>query len=187
MANASSRPSPLLSRPSLKRVRDAANLLASLAPGVLFVMALLVVSQQTRFSWLAEPLHYPWEFWVVGLAGTTATAAGVADWRYHRVARLRVGPREHQAEFLALAGGGLPLFLLMCAASVAHRPQMYLLPVLVVLIGTVALICYDEFVFHRRRCDRWEALLHRTLLAGHAAAFLAWAHFCFVRENLRGG
>ncbi|WAM24476.1 hypothetical protein [Myxococcus sp. NMCA1] len=187
MANASSRPSPLLNRPSLKRVRDAANLLASLAPGVLFVMALLVVSQQTRFSWLAEPRHYPWEFWVAGLAGTTATAAGVADWRYHRVARLRVGPREHLAEFLALAGGGLPLFLLMCAASVAHRPLMYLLPVLVVLIGTVALICYDEFVFHRRRCDRWEALLHRTLLAGHAAAFLAWAHFCFVRENLHGG
>lgn len=164
----------------------SANLLASLTPGVLFSVALGVLSRQPRFAWLTEPSRHPWELWVVALAGTAATVAGVADWVYHRTAGLRVGPNEHRAELLALAGGGLPLFLLMCAASVAPRPQVFLLPVLVVLMGTVALICYDEFVFHRRRCGRLEALLHRTLLAGHAAAFLAWAHFCFVREGLHG-
>ncbi|HZI09431.1 MAG TPA: hypothetical protein VE153_03510 [Myxococcus sp.] len=168
------------------RLWDAANLLASLAPGVLFGGALAVLSRQPRFAWLAEPSRHPWELWVVALAGTVATAAGVADWRYHRTAGLRVGPNEHRAELLALAGGGLPLFLLMCAASVARRPQVFLLPVLGVLLWTVVLICYDEFVFHRRRCDGHEALLHRTLLAGHAGAFLAWAHFCFVREGFHG-
>ncbi len=173
-------------RPALVRLRDAANLLASLAPGVLFGVALVALSREPRFAWLAEPSRYPWELWAVALAGTTATGAGIADWLYHRTAGVRVGPNEHKAEFLALAGGGLPLFLLMCAASVARRPQVFLLPVLVVLMGTVVLICYDEFVFHRRRCGRFEALLHRTLLAGHAAAFLAWAHFCFVREGMHG-
>jgi|SRR5215217_3238718 len=186
MANAASQLTVPQTRVPLARLRDSANLLASLAPGALFVVALAVVSRQPRFSWLAEPLRYPWELWAIALAGTTATVAGVADWRYHRVAQLRVGPNEHRAEFLALAGGGFPLFLLMCAASVAHRPLVFLLPVLVVLMGTVVLICYDEFVFHRRRCDRWESLLHRTLLIGHATAFLAWAHFCFVREQLHG-
>lgn len=173
-------------RAALARLRDAANLLASLAPGVLFGVALVMLSGQPRFAWLGEPSRYPWELWAVAVAGTTATVAGIADWVYHRAAGVRVGPNEHRAEFLALAGGGLPLFLLMCAASVARRPQVFLLPVLVVLMGTVALICYDEFVFHRRRCGRLEAWMHRTLLAGHAVAFLAWAHYCFVREGLHG-
>jgi hypothetical protein len=178
-------PGPL--RPPLPaRLRDAANLLASLAPGLLFGMALAALSRRPDFAWLTQPSRHPWELWVIALAGTVATAAGVADWRYHRTAGIRVGPNEHRAELLALAGGGLPLFLLMCAASVARRPQVYLLPVLAVLLWTVVLICYDEFVFHRRRCDRHEALLHRTLLAGHATAFLAWVHFCFVREGFHG-
>ncbi|MBZ4417779.1 hypothetical protein K8638_14905 [Myxococcus sp. RHST-1-4] len=162
-------------------------MLASLVPGVLFGVALVALSRTPRFAWLTEPSLYPWELWVVAVAGTVATAAGVADWVHHRAAGLRVGPNEHKAELLALAGGGLPLFLLMCAASVAPRPLVFLLPVLVVLMGTLVLICYDEFVFHRRRCGRFEALLHRTLLTGHGLAFLAWAHFCFVRERLHGG
>jgi hypothetical protein len=186
---------PVTSAPALQtslrapkpRLRDAANLLASLAPGVLFGVALVALSRTPRFAWLALPSLYPWELWVVTMAGTTATVAGVADWVYHRAAGLRVGPNEHKAELLALAGGGLPLFLLMCAASVSPRPHVFLLPVLVVLMGTLVLICYDEFVFHRRRCGRFENLLHRTLLGGHGLAFLAWAHFCFVRERLHGG
>jgi hypothetical protein len=168
------------------RVRESANLLVSLAPGCLFGLALVALSRQPRFGWLSVPSRHPWELWVIALAGTVATAAGIADWRYHRTAGVKVGPNEHRAEFLALAGGGLPLFILMCAASVASRPHVFLLPVLIVLMGTVVLICYDEFVFHRRRCGRFEALLHRMLLGGHAIAFLAWAHFCFVREGFHG-
>ncbi|MBN8226148.1 hypothetical protein JYK02_01345 [Corallococcus macrosporus] len=161
-------------------------MLASLMPGGLFGVALVFLAGQPGFGWLINPSRYPWELWVIALAGTVATTAGVLDWRYHRTAGIRVGPNEHRAELLALAGGGLPLFLLMCAASVARQSRAFLLPVLVVLLWTVVLICYDEFVFHRRRCDGHEALLHRTLLAGHCAAFLAWAHFCFVREVFHG-
>jgi hypothetical protein len=168
------------------RIRESANLLASLAPGVLFGLALVALSRQPRFGWLTVPARHPWELWVIALAGTVATAAGIADWCYHRTAGVKVGPNERKAELLALAGGGLPLFFLMCAASVAPWPHVFLLPVLIVLMGTLVLICYDEFVFHRRRCGGFEALLHRTLLGGHACAFLAWAHFCFVREGFHG-
>jgi hypothetical protein len=176
----------LLAVRSFPRLRGAANLLVSLLPGALFSLALLVLRGEPRFAWLSTPARYPWELWVVAVAGTTATLAGIADWCYHRTAHVRVGPNEHKAEWLALAGGGLPLFLLMCAASVSARPQVFLLPVFGVLMGTVSLICYDEFVFHRRRCGPTESLLHHTLLGGHATAFLAWVHFCFVRQGLHG-
>ena len=48
------------------------------------------------------------------------------------------------------------------------------------LIFTVVLICYDEFLFHRR-CGRFETLMHRLLTFGNGLAFLAWVHWCFVR------
>jgi hypothetical protein len=43
------------------------------------------------------------------------------------------------------------------------------------------MICYDEFVFHRR-CRRFETFTHRLLTCGNGLAFLAWSHWCFVRE-----
>ena len=94
---------------------------------------------------------------------------------------MTIGKKERRSELLALAGGGVPLFVLMALASVAARPHLFLLPVIAVLIFTAVLIAYDEFVFHRRRCGRRETVFHRVLVFGHATAFFAWAHFCFVR------
>jgi hypothetical protein len=68
----------------------------------------------------------------------------------------------------------------MAAVSVSPRPLAYLLPTVVVLVLTVVLVCHDEFVFHRR-CGRFERLTHRLLTFGNGLAFLAWAHWCFVR------
>src|SRR6185295_19186634 len=114
--------------------------------------------------------------------GCIATLAGMGDWAYHRwVAKCVVGKKERDCELLALAGGGVPMFVLMSLASVSRQPLAFLLPVLVVLLFTTALICYDEFIFHRRRCRRLETLLHRTLVFGNAAAWFAWAHWCFVK------
>ena len=55
-----------------------------------------------------------------------------------------------------------------------------LIPVLIALIVTVILICYDEFLFHRR-CRWGEVLAHRALTFGNGLAFLGWAHWCFAR------
>ena len=97
-----------------------------------------------------------------------------------------MGRPEHQSELAALAGGGVPLFGLMTAASIVPRPQVLLLPVLVVVLFTTVMICYDEFVFHRKRCGAYETLLHRLLVFGNGIAWLAWMHWCFVREGTHG-
>ena len=84
------------------------------------------------------------------------------------------------------AGGGVPLFVLMSAASVYRRPELFLVPVFIVVIVTTLLVGYDEFVFHRKRCGRLETLMHRALTVGTGLAFLAWAHWCCVRGALHG-
>jgi hypothetical protein len=161
------------------------TLLALFLPGLLFGIGLFLVRDQPRFAWLRTAAEFPWEFWVLLASGLVATAAGVADWRYHRSGKTVIGRREHHSELAALAGGGLPLFVLMAVASVFPRPHVLLLPVLVVVLSTATMICYDEFVFHRKRCGRYETLLHRLLVFGNGIAWLAWVHWCFVREVAR--
>ncbi len=157
------------------------TLLALLIPGLLFGLGLFLLRDHPRFSWVSSGTLYPWEFWVVLLGGATATIAGISDWRYHRSGNTVVGGKEHRSELLALGAGGLPLFALMAVASVLPRPQVLLLPVLIVVLFTVVLICYDEFVFHRKRCGLYESVLHRLLVYGMGIAWLAWVHWCFVR------
>ena len=158
-----------------------AALVAMLVPAVAFPLALVLVRDDPRFDWLADVRAYPWELWAVAACGTAATIGGVLDWRFHRSGATVVGRKEHRAHLLALAGGGMPLFALMAAASVSSPPAQFLVPVLMVLIYTVVAICHDEFVFHRR-CGRYETVAHRLLTCGNGLAFLAWAHWCFVRE-----
>ena len=150
-----------------------------LVPAVAFPVGLILVRDDPRFAWLRDIRRYPWQFWMIAVCGVTATLGGIFDWLFHRGGKTVIGQREHRAHVLALAGGGVPLFLLMALASVNRQPARFLIPVLVVLIFTVVLICYDEFVFHRR-CDRFETLTHRLLTVGNGLAFLAWAHWCFV-------
>lgn len=159
----------------------AAALAALLIPAMLCPLGLFLLRDHARFAWLRDIRAYPWELWAIAGCGTAATLGGILDWRFHRCGKTVVGRREHGAHLLALAGGGVPLFLLMAAASVSQRPARFLLPVLVVLIYTVVVICYDEFIFHRR-CGRFETFTHRLLTCGNGVAFLAWAHWCFVRE-----
>ncbi len=158
----------------------ASALAAMLVPAVLFPLGLFLVRGDPRFAWLGDLRAYPWELWAVAVCGTAATLGGVLDWRFHRTGETVVGRGEHRAHLLALAGGGVPLFALMAAASVSARPMRFLIPVLVVLICTVVMICYDEFIFHRR-CGRFETFAHRLLTCGNGLAFVAWAHWCFVR------
>jgi hypothetical protein len=162
------------------------TLLALFLPGILFGLGLLWLWEDPRFAWLGVPAAFPWELWVIALAGGTATVGGLLDWAYHRSGRAAIGRAEHRSELAALAMGGLPLFVLMGLASVIQRPAVLLLPILVVVLFTAVMICYDEFVFHRRRCGRYETLLHRLLVLGNGVAWLAWMHWCFVRGDGHG-
>jgi hypothetical protein len=165
-----------------QRARLSLTLIALFLPAALFATGLLLLRGQPRYHWLSALELYPWEFWVLLSSGAVATIAGVLDWRFHRSGHTVVGRAEHHSELVALAGGGLPLFVLMAAASVVERPQQLLLPVVVVVLFTAVVIAYDEFVFHRKRCGAYETTLHRLLVFGNGIAWLAWMHWCFVRE-----
>jgi len=164
-------------------LRETALGLATLViPAVGFLLGLQSLSGRAGYPVLFDLGTYPWELWVLGVTGTVATVCGFLDWHYHVTGRRPVGKRERHGELVALTFGGVPLFLLMAAASVSPSPRSYLLPVVVVALFTTAVICYDEFVFHRKACRRYETLLHRGLVLGNGAAFLAWMHWCFVRD-----
>src|SRR5437870_5110898 len=78
-------------------------LVALLVPGGLFALGLFLVRNRPGFEWLSDPAGYPWEFWVIAVFGSVATAAGVLDWSYHRSGRTTLGLKEHHSEVLALA------------------------------------------------------------------------------------
>jgi hypothetical protein len=134
---------------------------------------------QPLFSWLHHPRQYPWELWCAIAAATIAVTGGLADWRYHRQGKRSISALERRYEALALAGG-VPLFLLMSAATLSPKPNQFIIPVIVTVLYMTVLICYDEFIFHRG-CKPFETLLHRMLVFGNGLAWLAWAHWCFVR------
>jgi hypothetical protein len=169
----------------LKKMASYASLVALFTPALGFGLLLYFVEKTGRFAGLERLSTWPWELWVLLVAGVAATAAGLGDWVWHRwIAGCKIGKKERRCELLALAGGGAPVFFLMAAASAAEKPEKYLVAVIVMLLFTTVLICYDEFVFHARRCKKTETRLHRILVFGNAVAFLAWFHWCFVRIHL---
>jgi hypothetical protein len=85
-----------------------------------------------------------------------------------------------------MALGGGTLFVLMVAASLSARPLAWLLPAVGLVMATTVMICYDEFVFHRKRCRGFETILYRVLVLGQGVAWMAWAHWCFVRGGNHG-
>ncbi len=158
------------------------SLIALLVPAMGMAIALGWGFTKPEFHWLVKG-HWPWQLWILIISGTAATLAGIGDWLYHRLmAKCAISRKERRCELLALAGGGIPVFLMMLMASVSARPLQWLLPVIVTVLFTSALICYDEFIFHRKRCQKFETSLHRVLVFGNGIAWLAWAHWCFVER-----
>jgi len=158
------------------------SLMLLFAPGAIFVAALFVLRETNpRFSWLYSVDRFPWQFWGIAVCGIIATIGGVGDWLFHKV-YVSVGPNEHHSHLMALSAGGV-VFILMALASVINDPTVLLIPVIVALLITTVLICYDEFAFHIRRCKAFENMLHRLLVFGNCAAFLCWVHWLFVTKG----
>ncbi|TVT43755.1 hypothetical protein FNT36_00415 [Hymenobacter setariae] len=141
---------------------------------------LLLFRHNAHLQLNSEFPYLPWQFLVVGLAGTVATLGGILDWRYHRnPLNLKIPKKERDAEAAALGLGGVPMFLLMSIATLHHKPTILLIPIVIVLIYTVVAISYDEFVFHIKRCGPVENAYHRMLVFGNGAAWLAWFHYIY--------
>ena len=150
------------------------GLTALLLPGAAFVWGLLRVSGRPGYVDLSDWRTVPWSLWIIGACGTLATLAGLLDLHYHVTGKRLVSSRERHGELIALGLGGTPLFVLMMAASWASDPRGFLAPIVGLTMFTVVMVCLDEFVYHRRSCTRYEATLHRLLVFGNGAAFLAW-------------
>jgi hypothetical protein len=161
-------------------LREVASLAASWTPGALFACGLFAIHTDPRFEWVSDLGRYPWQLFAIAIGGGVATMAGTWDWFHHRSNAVVVGALERKVELLALAGGGVPLFILMATASVTSDPRPFLVPVVIALVATTVLVTYDEVRFHRRRCSAFEHALHRTLTFGHLFALLAWMHLVFV-------
>lgn len=155
------------------------SLIALFLPGIAFYLGLALLWNEPKFVWLHTLSAFPWQFWAITFFGIMATVGGVIDWVYHRREVRIVGKKERRYELFALAGG-IPLFILMSAASLSEKPVQFLIPVILVVLYMTVLICYDEFIFHRF-CKPFETAMHRLLVFGNALAWLAWAHWCFVQ------
>lgn len=163
-------------------MRQYLSLILLFAPALLFGIMLWLWRHEAKLGISATFPYLPWQFLAMGLFGGVATVGGVLDWRYHRdPLNLKLSKKERNAEAAALGLGGLPMFMLMWLAMVSDRPHHFLIPIVVVLIYTVVAICYDEFVFHIRRCGKTETFFHRMLVLGNGLAWLAWFHFIFVK------
>ena len=155
------------------------SLIVLLIPALGLPIGLLCCAGRPGLPPLLRPVDWPWELWVLATCGTLATLSGWLDRRYHRAGGRPISPKERVSERWALTIGAM-VFVLMAYASVSSRPGVYLLPVIALAIAATALICYDEFFFHRS-CTSYETTLHRVLVFGNGSAWLAWCHWCFVR------
>ncbi|MFN7119990.1 MAG: hypothetical protein ACK4TA_24565 [Saprospiraceae bacterium] len=156
------------------------SLIFLFVPALLFGVLLILYKDHPKIAISADFPYLPWQFYVIAICGVIGTIGGTLDWQYHRnPLNMKIPPKERDAEALALGTGGLPIFILMWLATLSADPIIYLIPITIVLIYTVVAICYDEFVFHIKRCDRLETIYHRMLVFGNGAAWLSWFHFIY--------
>jgi len=162
--------------------RHYLSLILLFIPAALFGALLLIYKDHTKLHFSNQLPYLPWQFFVMILFGTIATIGGILDWQFHRdPLKLKIPKKERDAEAKALGLGGLPMFILMWLAMMSNAPTSYLIPILVVLIYTVAAICYDEFVFHIKRCGKLENSYHHMLVFGNGIAWLSWFHFIYCK------
>lgn len=162
--------------------REYTSIVLLFCPPLLFLALILIYQDHPNLHLDTVFPYLPWQFLCLGLFGIVATIGGVLDWMYHRnPLNLKIPLKEREAEAAALGLGGVPMFILLCLATLSEAPIAYLIPILIVLIYTVVMICYDEFVFHRKRCGKRENWYHRMLVFGNGLAWLSWMHLIFNR------
>ncbi len=162
--------------------RQYLSLVLLFIPALLFGALLFIFMNHSKLQITNRLPYLPWQFFAMAVFGTIATIGGIQDWKFYRdPLKLKILKKERDAEAKALGLGGLPMFILMWFAMISNTPENFLVPIIVVLIYTVAAICYDEFVFHIKRCGKLENGYHRMLVFGNGIAWLAWFHFIYCK------
>lgn len=161
-------------------MRKYISLLFLFVPTILFAILVYVYRESSVLQIEHTFPYLPWQFLVLIFFGSIATTGGILDWRFHRkVLGMKMSKKERRAEAIALGLGGIPMFIVMSLATLSPKPIIYLIPIIIILIFTVVMISYDEFVFHTKRCGKLETIYHRMLVFGNGIAWLAWLHFIY--------
>ncbi len=164
------------------KFREYLSLILLFMPAILFGILLFLLRDNPKLEISSNIPFLPIHFWIIAVFGAIATAGGVLDWSYHRnPLNMKLPQKERDAEAAALGLGGLPMFILMSISMLSSNPKLYLIPIQIVLIYTVVAICYDEFIFHVKRCNRIENTYHRMLVFGNGFAWLCWFHFIYCK------
>ena len=162
-------------------IRQYLSLGLLLVPALLFGLLIFVFKENSNLNIDNIFPYLPWQFLLLTIFGMIATVGGVLDWRFHRnPLNLKIPKKERDAEAAALGLGGIPMFIIMWFAMMSPTPNNYLIPILIILIYTVVVISYDEFVFHRKRCSKIENIYHRMLVFGNGIAWMSWFHFIYA-------
>ena len=166
----------------MKKIRNHLSLILLFIPAFAFLLFLILFRENELLEITSVFPYLPWQFIAVGFFGIIATIGGVLDWSYHRnPLNMKIPQKERDAEAYALGYGGVTMFVLMVFATLSSMPNYWLIPIVIVLIFTVVLISYDEFVFHIKRCGRLENIYHRLLVFGNGLAWLSWFSFIYVK------
>jgi hypothetical protein len=165
-----------------KKIRYYFSLILLFTPAFLFGALIFLFREESKLRISPNFPFLPWQFFVIAFFGIIATTGGILDWQFHRnPLNMKIPKKERDAEAKALGLGGFPMFILMWFAMLSSSPAYFLIPILLVLIYTVVAICYDEFVFHIKRCGKLETIYHRMLVFGNGIAWLAWFHFIYYK------
>jgi hypothetical protein len=165
-----------------KNFRYYFSLVLLFTPAFLFGVLIFLFKEESKLRISPNFPFLPWQFFAIAIFGIIATAGGILDWQFHRnPLHMKIPKKEREAEAKALGLGGFPMFILMWFAMLSSSPAYFLIPILLVLIYTVVAICYDEFVFHIKRCGKLETIYHRMLVFGNGIAWLAWFHFIYYK------
>jgi hypothetical protein len=163
-------------------MRNYLSLLLLFLPALGFIFCLYIFRNHASLHIISVFPFLPWQFFIIGIFGIIATIGGVLDWSFHRdPLKLKISKKERDAEAAALGLGGIPMFMLMWLAMISATPIFYLIPIILFLIYTVVAICYDEFVFHIKRCSKRENIYHRMLVYGNGVAWITWFHFIYCK------
>lgn len=165
-----------------KLFQNYISLLLLFAPALMFLVLLILEKGNEKLPIKNDFPFLTWQLMVMIVAGTIATTGGYLDWRFHRkTLQLKISKKERIIEAMALGLGGLPMFFLMWIAMMNEKPTDFLIPIMIVLIFTVTSICYDEFLFHKKRCGKQENRYHKMLVFGNGIVWLSWFHFIYVK------
>ena len=154
------------------------SLVGALIPGVVFA-GLVLSGGEGLYSSRFLLLLNSWELVPIIGFGLLGLGSAIADWMFHRTGDTGViCKKERDVEKAALWLGGVPIFFVTLHATFFGLPPWKTCLLVLLLVLTSLFVCYDQFIFHRKRCNALENRFHLGITLGNIFAWLFWLECC---------